>query len=60
MNDNDDRCYKCGEEIRPNTEPDGVIYVRREKEGRYANVPICTYCWFSQNPHRVPVRLRWA
>lgn len=47
-----ERCIRCDIEI---TEQ-GVIYIRAQKEGRWGSHPICTQCWFKENPDRKPVR----
>lgn len=48
-------CYRCRQDAR---HPRGVIYVRREVQGRWRNVPICQRCWDDEQPGRTPVRLR--
>jgi len=48
-------CYRCGQPASDVWE--GVIYVRREIEGKWQSVPICMDCWAEKEPNRTPVRV---
>lgn len=47
------RCCRCGIEIAEI----GIIYIRAQKDDKWGSHPICTMCWFAENPDREPVRL---
>jgi len=49
-------CVKCGIEITDNA----VIYTREKVNDRWGTHPICTKCWYQENPDRIPVRLNYG
>lgn len=53
-------CTDCGEPITPQTEPEGVIYIRARFKGRWTSLPICTQDYEARRQLiEVPHRIRW-
>jgi hypothetical protein len=58
--DTPEHCGECGEPLTPQTEPEGIIFYRKEIDGRWFSIAICSADSARLGRSPMPTRVPWS